>query len=161
MQTKLTDKKRRLAVFHLNYPGFVQIEKLQRCLSVKIKGKISKITKKKPLDTADIIEICRIQRLFGADDRARTGTSVTSRDFKSLASAYSATSANFSNLFTLENICTNILENTCVNYRAVNYALLNLPTKCCFSAVAQCCKHETAYGAGSAFFQKTFDLRSV
>ena len=33
--------------------------------------------------------------LRGADDRARTGTSVTSRDFKSLASAYSATSAGF------------------------------------------------------------------
>lgn len=54
----------------------------------------------------------------------------------------------------LKNTCANILENTCTNYRAVNYALLNLPTKCCFSAVAQCCKHETAYGAGSAFFSK-------
>ena len=31
---------------------------------------------------------------FGAGDRARTGTSVTSRDFKSRASANSATPAN-------------------------------------------------------------------
>ena len=33
--------------------------------------------------------------LFGADGRGRTGTIVTPRDFKSLASAYSATSAKY------------------------------------------------------------------
>ena len=31
--------------------------------------------------------------LYGAGDRSRTGTAVTPRDFKSLASTYSATSA--------------------------------------------------------------------
>ena len=45
------------------------------------------VTKKSPNST-------RSRENYGAGDRARTGTSLTSRDFKSRASANSATPAN-------------------------------------------------------------------
>ena len=47
-----------------------------------------------PTVTKNLAQPTRAERDFGAGDRARTGTSVASRDFKSRASANSATPAN-------------------------------------------------------------------
>ena len=47
-----------------------------------------------PTVTKNLAQPRRAARDFGAGDRARTGTSLTSRDFKSRASANSATPAN-------------------------------------------------------------------
>ena len=59
--------------------------------------------------------------LFGAGDRTRTGTSFTSRDFKSLVSTYSTTPATGSMvshfLLCVKSHCGNDLLNNCFQFR--------------------------------------------